>query len=272
MNITPKELVELIKKNNLMKYGGGVVTYKNKYNKKYGYDKDESHDLKEIAKDTDVSVKGLQQIYNKGVGAYKTNPQSVRPNVKSKEQWAMARVYSAVMGGKAARVDAKELKMETGGLVEDNKTLMRDEFVAEQRELHKKSKYAVFLDARGNYTDEMREVYNNLEDDITKKLGYNPLFDYSPVGDKNDEILMFDNDSNLLGVLFFTIKSQYTIVERFSHPNIKSKPISGTFISNAPPSPSSWFIITSLTKLIISSSVIPSLKVDPVPNLLCSLI
>jgi hypothetical protein len=99
MNITPKELVELIKKNNLMKYGGGVVTYKNKYNKKYGYDKDESHDLKEIAKDTDVSVKGLQQIYNKGVGAYKTNPQSVRPNVKSKEQWAMARVYSAVLGG-----------------------------------------------------------------------------------------------------------------------------------------------------------------------------
>lgn len=102
-----------------MKTGGGVVTYKNKFNKKYGYDENESHDLKEIAKDTDVSLKGLQQIYNKGIGAYKTNPQSVRPNVKSKEQWAMARVYSAVMGGKAARVDAKELKMEYGGGVKD---------------------------------------------------------------------------------------------------------------------------------------------------------
>jgi hypothetical protein len=119
MNITPKELVELIKKNNLMEYGGGVVTYKNKYNKKYGYDKNESHDLKEIAKDTGVSLKGLQQIYNKGIGAYKTNPQSVRPNVKSKEQWAMARVYSAVMGGKAAKVDNNELKMEYGGGVKD---------------------------------------------------------------------------------------------------------------------------------------------------------
>lgn len=95
--------------------GGGIVTYKNKYNKKYGYDKDERHDLKDIAKDTGVSEKGLQQIYNKGVGAYKTNPQSIRPTVKSKEQWAMARVYSAVMGGKAARVDAKELKMQYGG-------------------------------------------------------------------------------------------------------------------------------------------------------------
>jgi GNAT superfamily N-acetyltransferase len=100
------------------KKGGAVVTYKNKYNKKYGYDKNESHDLSEISKDTGVSGKGLRQIYNKGVGAYKTNPQSVRPNVKSKEQWAMGRVYSAVMGGKAARVDAKELKMETGGSVE----------------------------------------------------------------------------------------------------------------------------------------------------------
>ena len=97
---------------------GGVVTYKNKFNKKFGYDKNESHNLKEIAKDTDVSKRGLQKIYNKGVGAYKTNPESVRPNVKSKEQWAMARVYSAVMGGKAAKVDAKELKMATGGGVE----------------------------------------------------------------------------------------------------------------------------------------------------------
>lgn len=97
------------------KVKGGPVTYRNKYNKKYGYEKNESHNLDEIAKDTDVSKKGLQKIYNKGVGAYKTNPESVRPNVKSKEQWAMARVYSAVMGGKAAKIDDKELKMNLGG-------------------------------------------------------------------------------------------------------------------------------------------------------------
>jgi hypothetical protein len=39
----------------------------------------------------------LQEVYNKGVGAYKTNPASVRPSVKSAEQWAMGRVYSFVM-------------------------------------------------------------------------------------------------------------------------------------------------------------------------------
>lgn len=96
---------------------GGVVTYKQKFNKKYGFKKDESHTLSEVAKETGRSKKGLQQIYNKGIGAYKTNPESVRPNVKSKEQWAMARVYSAVMGGKASRVDKHELAMAKGGKV-----------------------------------------------------------------------------------------------------------------------------------------------------------
>ena len=90
-------------------------TWKEKYNKKYGNDLDASNSLSDIAEDTGVSKKGIQQIYNKGIGAYKTNPSSVRPNVKSKEQWAQARVYSAVMGGNAAKVDAKELKMEKGG-------------------------------------------------------------------------------------------------------------------------------------------------------------
>jgi len=103
---------------------GGYVSYKDKYNTKYKYKKNTSHSLEEISKDTGISLKGLQQIYNKGIGAYKTNPSSVRPNVKSKEQWAMARVYSAVMGGKASKVDANELKMNTGGkvnLVSDSK-------------------------------------------------------------------------------------------------------------------------------------------------------
>lgn len=87
-----------------------VFTYKNQFNKKYGFPKDESHSLKDIAKITNYKVSGLQTIYNKGIGAFKTNPQSVRPQVKSPEQWAQARVYSAVMGGKTARIDKSHLK------------------------------------------------------------------------------------------------------------------------------------------------------------------
>ena len=92
-----------------------MATWKEKFNKKYNHPKGTSHSLSDVSKETGVSKKGIQQIYNKGIGAYKTNPQSVRPNVTSKEQWAMARVYSSVMGGKASKVDAKELKMEMGG-------------------------------------------------------------------------------------------------------------------------------------------------------------
>jgi len=119
------------------KKGGKVTTWKNKYNKKYGYEKNESHSLKEISKDTGVSKKGLQQIYNKGVGAYKTNPSSVRPNVKSKEQWAMARVYSAVMGGKASKIDSKELKMEFGGDIPKDKVYFVGGKISKLREMHK---------------------------------------------------------------------------------------------------------------------------------------
>lgn len=36
----------------------------------------------------------LKTVYNRGIGAYRTNPQSVRPTVKSPQQWAQARVNS----------------------------------------------------------------------------------------------------------------------------------------------------------------------------------
>jgi hypothetical protein len=66
-----------------------------------------SQSLAELARASGVSIDILQKVYNRGIGAYKTNPSSVRmkgsfkkgvnaPLSKklSKEQWAMARVYS----------------------------------------------------------------------------------------------------------------------------------------------------------------------------------
>jgi hypothetical protein len=83
-----------------------VYTYKMRFNKKYGFDKDESHSLSEVAKLTGYKLSGIQTIYNRGIGAFKTNPQSVRPQVKSPEQWAMARVYASVSpGSKSSIVD-----------------------------------------------------------------------------------------------------------------------------------------------------------------------
>ena len=41
-----------------------------------------------------TSLRTLEAVFRRGIGAYKTNPQSVRPTVKSPEQWAYARVNS----------------------------------------------------------------------------------------------------------------------------------------------------------------------------------
>lgn len=86
-----------------------VETYKNKFNKKYGFPKDASHSLSEISKLTGYKLSGLKTIQDKGEGAYYSNPASVRPQVKNPTQWGLARIYSAVMGGKAAKVDESHL-------------------------------------------------------------------------------------------------------------------------------------------------------------------
>lgn len=87
-----------------------MTTFKERFNTKYGFEKDTAHSLPEIAKLTGYRLSGLRTIFNKGYMAYFTNPESVRPTVTSPEQWAYARVYSAVMGGPAARVDKKHLQ------------------------------------------------------------------------------------------------------------------------------------------------------------------
>lgn len=84
-------------------------TYKEKFNKKYGFPKDASHSVAEIAKLTGYKLSGLKTIVEKGKGAFYSNPQSVRPTVKDPTEWGIARLYSSVMGGKAAKIDASHL-------------------------------------------------------------------------------------------------------------------------------------------------------------------
>jgi hypothetical protein len=86
-----------------------AYTYKQKFNKKYGFEPTEPHSLSDISKITGFKKSGLETIFDKGIGAFKTNPQSVRKGIRSPEQWAQARVYSAVMGGATAKIDKKHL-------------------------------------------------------------------------------------------------------------------------------------------------------------------
>jgi hypothetical protein len=87
------------------------MTRRENFLKKKGLSTDRSYSLKELSKIAGVPISTLQVVYNRGIGAYKTNPESVRmegtfeKNVNapmsmklSKEQWAMARVYSFLDG------------------------------------------------------------------------------------------------------------------------------------------------------------------------------
>jgi len=86
------------------------MTYKKQFNKKYNQPLNQSNSISDIAKLTGYEKKGLQIIFNKGVGAYKTNPQSVRPNVKSAEQLAFSRLYASVNPkSKAYKIDKVHL-------------------------------------------------------------------------------------------------------------------------------------------------------------------
>jgi hypothetical protein len=83
-----------------------VKTFRDKFYEKYRLDKDEGLSLARIARLSKIDLPLLKQVYNRGIGAHKTNPESVR-NVKgvkggkgqkmSKEQWAFGRVFGFVM-------------------------------------------------------------------------------------------------------------------------------------------------------------------------------
>ncbi len=59
--------------------------------KKKADDHNEKHGDSKTKK---TNVRTLTSVFNRGVGAYRSNPSSVRPTVNSEEQWAYARVNS----------------------------------------------------------------------------------------------------------------------------------------------------------------------------------
>jgi hypothetical protein len=67
------------------------------FKRKHNIPLDKSLSLNKIASLSGMPVAALNEVYDRGMGAYHSNPSSVRPQVKSPQQWAFARVYSFVM-------------------------------------------------------------------------------------------------------------------------------------------------------------------------------
>lgn len=100
---------------------GGALTHREKVLGRYQLSEGQS--LESLSKASGVPLSVLQEVYNRGIGAYKTNPTSVRMKGSfkkgvnapmsmklSKEQWAMARVYSFLDGNPKHDNDLRETK------------------------------------------------------------------------------------------------------------------------------------------------------------------
>jgi|TARA_R110000803_G_scaffold32696_2_gene71873 hypothetical protein len=83
-----------------------VLTNKQKFNKKYKQKLNEPNSKKDISKLSGVSMSILDDVYYRGLGAFKSNPGR---RAISGPQWAMARIYSFVVGGKTQKTADADL-------------------------------------------------------------------------------------------------------------------------------------------------------------------
>ena len=96
-----------------------MSTHKKQFLKRRGLDENKGYSLSFLSKETGISRRDLQKIYDRGTGAWKTNIQSVRmkgtfkknvnaPRKKKlpKEMWAKARVYAFL--NKLDRIKARK--------------------------------------------------------------------------------------------------------------------------------------------------------------------
>lgn len=114
-----------------------MSTYKQKFNKRFGQDKEESNSKTKMVRLTGIPKRILDQIYDRGIGAYKTQPTSVRtqgtfkknPSLKkvpiskrlSKEQWAIARVYAFIM----KTLNPREPQNQDKDLIEEARKILK---------------------------------------------------------------------------------------------------------------------------------------------------
>jgi len=101
----PTKISEAVKK--------GLAEKVKDHNEKYGDQKGKR-----------VTQRMLEAVFRRGIGAYNTNPQSVRPNVRSSDQWAYARVNGFLQAVRTGRF--KSGKFDTDLLPEGHPLRSKD--------------------------------------------------------------------------------------------------------------------------------------------------
>ena len=136
-----------------VKVGKGM-THRNKFLKEHQLE-DKSYSLEELSEISKVPLPTLQEVYNRGIGAFKTQPSSVRlkgsyvknvdaplENKLSKEQWAMARVYSFLDGNPKHDNDLRKNPIQGKGFSDDKKfSMTKAQYLAAARKRAKEAGY-----------------------------------------------------------------------------------------------------------------------------------
>jgi len=92
-----KSIKEKTKRPKVESFKSKRSSHVEKFEKKYGY---KISNLKRISKEI-ISMEGINKILDKGRGAYFSGS---RPN-QTPQSWALARLASVIMNGKARKVD-----------------------------------------------------------------------------------------------------------------------------------------------------------------------
>lgn len=132
---------------NNLKVGSGIK--RKEFYKQYNVP-EKSYSLEELSTISKVPMSILQEVYDRGIGAYTTNPQSVRlkgsfvKNVDapmsaklSKEQWAMARVYSFLVGGE----HDEDLRKKGSGFSSPKFSMTKTQYLTEAKRRAKEAGY-----------------------------------------------------------------------------------------------------------------------------------
>ena len=164
-------------------------------------DHNEKVSKKNLSWNAKVTTAKLGKVFNRGIGAYKTNPGSVRPSVKSPEQWAYARVNSFLYVMEKGKF--RSGKHDTDLLPSNHpvKKNMKDEksYIMENKEIRLyRAEYKVTKDKE---KDEKRvSGYAALFDTDSRDLGFRETISPDAFEGRLDDnvILTFNHDPNLI--------------------------------------------------------------------------
>ena len=85
-----------------------TLTNKQKFNIIYKQDKNQANSKEDISRLTKIPMKFIEEVFSRGEGAWKSNPQSVR-KVNGKKlsavAWAFSRIYAWIVKRKEGRLD-----------------------------------------------------------------------------------------------------------------------------------------------------------------------